>query len=80
MTDIDKVLKDLTKSARSEPIPQVDVRARVIATLADRPRPASLDPVPIACVGLALTTAVAVLIAFWPAWQDLSEPWIAYLI
>ena len=50
MTDIDKLLKDLTKSARSEPIPQVDVRARVIATLADRPRPASLDPVPIACV------------------------------
>ena len=79
MTDVDRLLKDLTSSARSEPLPQIDVRARVIATLADGPRPASLDPVPIAFVGIALTTAAAVLIAFWPAWQALSEPWIAYL-
>lgn len=79
MTDVDKLLRELTSSARSAPIPQIDVRARVIATLADGPRPVSLDPIPIAFVGFALTTAAAVLKAFWPAWQALSEPWIVYL-
>lgn len=79
MTDVDKLLRDLSSIARRRAAPAVDVRARVLQTIATEPRPAPLDVLPIAATGVAIAVAAIVVIALLPAWQIMSEPWACYL-
>lgn len=79
MKNVDQVLGHLSAAARSEPALRVDVRARVLATLRHRARPAPLDLLPIVFAGASLTIAAATLIAMLPIWRTLAEPWVAYL-
>lgn len=79
MNDIDQLLHNLSAAARSEPPPQIDVRARVLASLSVRSRRVALDIVPIAFAGAALTVAAVALTIVLPSWQTLTEPWSAYL-
>lgn len=79
MNDVDKLLRGLSESARSEPARPLDVRARVLKTVSMQPRLAPLDMVPIAFAGAAMAVAATVLIALLPAWQTLTEPWVAYM-
>jgi ABC-type phosphate/phosphonate transport system permease subunit len=79
MTDVDRVLRDLSSIVRSETGPAINVRARVIQTVATQSRCAPLDVLPIAFTGVAVAIAAAVVIVFLHAWQTMFEPWVAYL-
>lgn len=79
MNDIDELLQNMSAVARREPPPQIDVRARVLASLSIRSRCDRLDVFPIAFAGAALAVAAAVLLIVLPSWQALAEPWCAYL-
>lgn len=79
MNDVDQLLQNLSAAARSEPPPQIDVRARVLSSLSIRSRRDRLDMVPIAFAGAALAVAAAALLMVLPSLQTLTEPWTAYL-
>lgn len=79
MNDVDKLLADLSRAARSEPAPSVDVSEQVMRTLTRLPIIAPVDYSPIVFASAALALAASALVAFFPAWQSLTEPWAAYL-
>ena len=79
MNNVDKLLADLSRAARSEPVPSVEVSEQVMRTLTRLPFIAPVDYSPIVFASAALALAATVLVAFFPAWQSLSEPWTAYL-
>ncbi len=79
MIDPHTLLTDLSKSARRESVPAVDVRMRVMESLSVQsqiPRP---DLTSVVCCGLAIALSACVVIAMFPTWQTLSEPWVCYL-
>ncbi|MCC6507546.1 MAG: hypothetical protein IT423_00455 [Pirellulaceae bacterium] len=77
--NVDKLLADLSRAARSEPAPSVEVSEQVMRTLTHLPFIAPVDYLPIVFAGAALALAAIILVALFPAWQSLSEPWAAYL-
>ena len=77
-SDIATLVRSLSRRADEEPVAPIDVRARVAANLATEVR-LPVDAVPLACSGVAVAVAAAVVVALLPAWQAVSEPWIAYL-
>ncbi len=79
MTDVDRLLRELAETAQDAPVPAIDVRSRVLSTLASRSRQASLDVLPIAFAGAAVTVAAILLIMLLPLWRTMTEPWAAYL-
>ena len=79
MTDLHKILNELGECARDATPPNVDVRQRVMESLAIRSQVLPPDPTPLAFCGVAIALAVSLLIAFLPLWQTLSEPWACYL-
>lgn len=79
MNNLDKLLTDLSRAARTESAPSVEVSEQVIRTLTRLPIIAPVDYSPIVFASAALAVAATVLVAFFPAWQSLSEPWTAYL-
>lgn len=79
MHNIDKLLADLSTAARSEPAPSVEVSEQVMRSLSRLPAIVPVDYSPIVFAGAALAIAATVLVAFFPAWQSLNEPWAAYL-
>ena len=79
MTNVDKLLRDLSTVARTEAQPAIDVRHSVLETLSAQPQPTRLDLTPIAFTGVAVAVAAAVVIALLPAWQTMSDPWGALL-
>jgi len=73
MNDLEKLLW-LASRARREPIPPVDVSARVLARLrAPVERPASGLPL-LAFSGLAAVAASIVLVIALESWSALSDP------
>jgi len=78
MTDVDALLRALSNVARSDTALTIDVRARVLRTVAAQPRPAPLDVVPIAFAGAAVAVAAAVVVALLPEWRTMFEPWVSY--
>ena len=79
MTDPHDLLSELSKTARRESVPAVDVRPRVMESISvssQIPRP---DATPIVCCGIAVALAACVVIGLFPTWQTLSEPWVCYL-
>lgn len=79
MNNVDELLTDLSRAARTEPAPAVEVSEQVMRTLSRLPFIAPVDYSPIVFASAALAVAATVLVAIFPAWQSLSEPWTAYL-
>ena len=79
MIDPDKLLSELSEAARRETAPTLDVRMRVMESISAQKQTLRPDVTPFAFVGVAAALAVCVAIAFLPAWQTMSEPWVCYL-
>lgn len=79
INNVDKILADLSRAARSEPVPCVEVSEQVMRTLTRLPLIAPVDYSSIVFASATLALAATVLVAFFPAWQSLNEPWAAYL-
>jgi ABC-type phosphate/phosphonate transport system permease subunit len=79
MTDVAKLLRELSRVDQTDAARAVNVRARVLQTITTQLRPAPLDVLPIAFTGVAIAVAAVVVIALLPAWQTMSEPWVCYL-
>ena len=79
MTDVDKLLHELSSIAQSDAPPTIDVCDRVMQTVSAQPQRTPLDSVPLAFAGATVAVAAIVLIALLPAWQAMFEPWVAYL-
>ena len=68
--------------AEGAPVPQVDVRARVYATLREAgaaEAPALIDRPSLAFAGASLAFAAVVFANFLPAVRLLWDPWLAYM-
>lgn len=79
MRDVDRLLVDLSRAARSDATPNVDVRARVIDSLKAQSSSGITDIAPIAFAGLAVTVAAVFVFTTLPLWRTLAEPWVAYM-
>ncbi|MCR9210892.1 MAG: hypothetical protein NXI28_21915 [bacterium] len=78
MNNLDKLLNQLGDVARKEPAPDVDVRQRVLQTIAVQQPAPKLDIVPIVFSGVAVTVAATIFIACFPSWQTMFDPWASY--
>lgn len=79
MTDVDQLLRDLSRVAQSEEPPAVDVRQGVLKTLAARHPVVRLDFTPLVLAAFTATVAVIVAVVCFPAWVTMSDPWVALL-
>lgn len=79
MTDVDKLLRELSSVARTEGQPAIDVRQSVLDTLATQTQPSRIDLTPVAFTGVAIAVAAVVVVALLPAWQTMSDPWVCLL-
>ena len=79
MTDVDKLLRELSRVARTQTLSMIDVRESVLRTLSAQSQPTRIDLTPIAFTTIAVAVASAVVIALLPAWQTMSEPWVCLL-
>ena len=75
--DIEESLGALSRAARQEEPPAIDVRDRVLRTLADAPQVTRLDLLPVAVATMAVTVAIIVVLVCLPSWRAVSDPWIA---
>ena len=78
MRKLDDILAEIGETARSETSRNVDVRARVLSTIADRQSITKLDVVPIAFGFAAAGMAATLAIAFLPDLQTMMDPWASY--
>ena len=82
MTDVDRMLRELSTTARDAPPPTVDVRASVARTLARASTTGAAPPprevLPLTLAGVAMALAASAVIAFLPAWRTMFEPWAGY--
>ncbi len=78
MTDIDKILHDLSDVARTEVLQSVDVRARVMTTISSKPKSVPLDVLPIVVTAVAVAIAATAVFLLLPVWQTMFEPWASY--
>lgn len=79
MNDVDQLLRNLAQQAHSLPAQPIDVRARVAQTLAKSTRMDSLDISPLVFAGVLVAIAAGFLVAIFPTWMTLTDPWVAYL-
>lgn len=78
MKKFDQLLTNAGVAARKEASPEIDVRSKVLGTIAARPAVAKLDLVPIVFSGAAVTVAAMLCIACLPSWQTMFDPWASY--
>lgn len=78
MKNVDTLLSELGHAAREESPPHVDVRQRVLQTIARQRSEPMVDIVPIVFSGVAVATAATLLFAFLPSWQAVFNPWASY--
>lgn len=78
MSELDKLLNELGDVARKESAPDVDVRLRVLQTIAVQKPALKLDVLPIVFSGVAVTVAATVFIVCFPSWQTMFDPWASY--
>lgn len=78
MNEVDAILNQLGDAARKEPSPDVDVRLRVMQTVAVQRPVLKLDIVPIVFSGVAVTAAAMIFIVCFPSWQTMFDPWASY--
>ena len=78
MNQLDTLLNQLGDAARKESSPDVDVRLRVLQTIAVQRPAVKLDIIPIVFSGMAVTVAATLFIAFFPSWQTMFDPWASY--
>ena len=76
MTDPHRLLSELSKKSRKDIAPIVDVRQRVMESLAAKS--IAVDIAPLALGGVAAAIAASVVFALLPVWQTMSEPWVCY--
>ena len=79
MTDVNRLLEDLAEQARREEPPPIDICEDVMSTLSVSPRVVGTDYTPVAIAAVAMTVAATAVIAFLPAWEAVSSPWVALL-
>jgi len=73
-------LSELARRAEGAPVPEVDVRLRVRATLRQMaPEAPALDRASLAFAGLSFAVMLAMLTFSLPALTALSDPWAAYM-
>ena len=78
MTDPHKILTELSDVAQREIIPSVDVRDRVLQTLASTQQVLPPDKAPLAFCGVVGVVAASIVFALFPTWQAMTEPWACY--
>lgn len=76
MTDPHRLLTELSKRAREDNAPIVDVRQRVMETLAVKSVAPDIAPLAFGVVAAAI--AASVVFVLLPVWQTMSEPWVCY--
>lgn len=79
MTDVNRLLEDLAEQARCEDPPPIDICEDVMSTLSAQPRVVGTDYTPVAIATVAISVAATVVFAFLPAWEAMSNPWVALL-
>jgi len=78
MKDVESLLGDLGRMARNEARPEVDVRSRVMSSIAAQPSVARLDLVPLVFSGVAVAVAAMLVISFLPSAETMLDPWASY--
>lgn len=78
MTDMESLLGDLGRMARNEALSEVDVRSRVMSTIAAQPSVVRLDLVPLVFSGFAVAVAAVLVISFLPSAETMLDPWASY--
>lgn len=79
--DVVERLEELARRAETAPVPAVDVRARVRATLREAAFDEAelIDRPALAFAGLSLAVTAGFFVAFLPALRLLWDPWLAYM-
>jgi len=79
MNDFEANLNKLAEAARDEPAPDIDIRSRVMHTVAAYQQPVTrLDLLPIAFSGVAVTVAASLVFVCLPSLQMILDPWASY--
>lgn len=78
MNRLNALLNQLGESARKEPPPEVDVRDRVLQTISVQQPSLKLDTVPLVFSGIAIAVAAMLLVACFPSWQTMFDPWASF--
>lgn len=78
MNEIDSILNQLGDAARNEPSPDCEVRLRVMRTVSVQQPVWKMDMAPIVFSAVTVATAAMIVIAFFPSWQTMFDPWASY--
>ena len=73
MSDVDQ-LEQWAAQLRPQTPPQVDVTARVVESIRQRPRPVVSERPSIVVTAAAIVAASAALLMAWQSWQTLHDP------
>lgn len=78
MKQLDTMLNNAGIAARKDASPEIDVRSRVLCTIAARPETVKLDLVPIVFSGAAIAVATLLCVACLSSWQTMFNPWASF--